>query len=98
MILHKNGNMKFLDLFGRLKSVVIGMIHVKALPGKQRLLLWSVPSTAHMGSIHLLYLGNALQRKNTLHYNSPDPSVYCTVLYASNLSYNIILYANALML
>ncbi|XP_019935636.1 uncharacterized protein F13E9.13, mitochondrial [Paralichthys olivaceus] len=25
--------MKFLDLFGRLKSVVIGMIHVKALPG-----------------------------------------------------------------
>lgn len=26
-------NMKFLELFGRLKSVVIGMIHVKALPG-----------------------------------------------------------------
>uniref|UniRef100_A0A3P9HZB5 Zgc:162297 n=1 Tax=Oryzias latipes TaxID=8090 RepID=A0A3P9HZB5_ORYLA len=25
--------MKFLELFGRLKSVVIGMIHVKALPG-----------------------------------------------------------------
>ncbi|XP_033996875.1 uncharacterized protein F13E9.13, mitochondrial isoform X1 [Trematomus bernacchii] len=25
--------MKFLNLFGRLKSVVIGMIHVKALPG-----------------------------------------------------------------
>nr|XP_020461563.1 uncharacterized protein F13E9.13, mitochondrial-like isoform X2 [Monopterus albus] len=25
--------MKFMDLFGRLKSVVIGMIHVKALPG-----------------------------------------------------------------
>ncbi|XP_022077117.2 uncharacterized protein F13E9.13, mitochondrial isoform X1 [Acanthochromis polyacanthus] len=25
--------MKFLDLFGRLKAVVIGMIHVKALPG-----------------------------------------------------------------
>ncbi|XP_078141271.1 uncharacterized protein F13E9.13, mitochondrial [Centroberyx gerrardi] len=25
--------MKFLDLFGRLKSVVIGMIHVQALPG-----------------------------------------------------------------
>ncbi|XP_034735829.1 uncharacterized protein F13E9.13, mitochondrial [Etheostoma cragini] len=25
--------MKFLDLFGRLKSVVIGMVHVKALPG-----------------------------------------------------------------
>lgn len=26
-------NMRFLELFGRLKSVVIGMIHVKALPG-----------------------------------------------------------------
>ncbi|KAI1889938.1 hypothetical protein AGOR_G00168060 [Albula goreensis] len=25
--------MKFLDLFGRLKSIVIGMVHVKALPG-----------------------------------------------------------------
>ncbi|KAM6942795.1 uncharacterized protein F13E9.13, mitochondrial [Xenentodon cancila] len=25
--------MRFMDLFGRLKSVVIGMIHVKALPG-----------------------------------------------------------------
>ncbi|XP_067452723.1 uncharacterized protein F13E9.13, mitochondrial isoform X1 [Thunnus thynnus] len=25
--------MRFLDLFGRLKSVVIGMVHVKALPG-----------------------------------------------------------------
>ncbi|XP_041793753.1 uncharacterized protein F13E9.13, mitochondrial [Chelmon rostratus] len=25
--------MKFVDLFGRLKSVVIGMVHVKALPG-----------------------------------------------------------------
>lgn len=30
----ENGTMKFLDLFGRLRSVVIGMIHVKALPGK----------------------------------------------------------------
>lgn len=30
----QSGNMKFLDLFGRLKSVVIGMIHVRALPGK----------------------------------------------------------------
>ncbi|TNM90484.1 hypothetical protein fugu_002773 [Takifugu bimaculatus] len=26
-------NVKFMELFGRLKSVVIGMIHVKALPG-----------------------------------------------------------------
>ncbi len=34
--LYKNRNMKFLDLFGRLKSVVIGMIHVKALPGEHR--------------------------------------------------------------
>ncbi|XP_069565937.1 uncharacterized protein F13E9.13, mitochondrial isoform X1 [Brachyistius frenatus] len=31
--LHKNRRMKFLELFGRLKSVVIGMIHVKSLPG-----------------------------------------------------------------
>lgn len=29
------GKMKFMELFGRLKSVVIGMIHVKALPGKR---------------------------------------------------------------
>lgn len=29
--------MTFLKLFGRLKSVVIGMIHVKALPGKTHL-------------------------------------------------------------
>ncbi|KAM9408449.1 uncharacterized protein F13E9.13, mitochondrial [Pholidichthys leucotaenia] len=28
--------MKFLDLFGRLKSVIIGMIHIKALPGSPR--------------------------------------------------------------
>lgn len=31
--LRKTENMKWLDLFGRLKSVAIGMIHVKALPG-----------------------------------------------------------------
>ncbi|XP_005924079.1 uncharacterized protein F13E9.13, mitochondrial isoform X1 [Haplochromis burtoni] len=31
--LHRKGRMKFSELFGRLKSVVIGMIHVKALPG-----------------------------------------------------------------
>eukprot|EP00066_Takifugu_rubripes_P011009 XP_003979340.2 PREDICTED: uncharacterized protein F13E9.13, mitochondrial-like [Takifugu rubripes] len=29
----KMANVKFMELFGRLKSVVIGMIHVKALPG-----------------------------------------------------------------
>ncbi|XP_066493707.1 uncharacterized protein F13E9.13, mitochondrial-like [Tiliqua scincoides] len=28
--------MKFLQLFGRLKSVIIGMVHVKALPGTPR--------------------------------------------------------------
>lgn len=33
--LHRKGRMKFLELFGRLKSVVIGMIHVKALPGNR---------------------------------------------------------------
>lgn len=31
---HRNDTMKFVQLFGRLKSVVIGMIHVNALPGK----------------------------------------------------------------
>lgn len=42
--------MTFLKLFGRLKSVVIGMIHVKALPGKTHLKNffkkwhWPVPS------------------------------------------------------
>lgn len=33
-------NMKWLNLFGRLKSVVIGMIHVKALPGMLKLVFF----------------------------------------------------------
>lgn len=34
----KMASVKFMELFGRLKSVVIGMIHVNALPGNRDIL------------------------------------------------------------
>lgn len=63
----QDGTMKFLDLFGRIKSVVIGMIHVKALPGMTAL-TFSVQMYMYSGggSIHSLYLSKSSNTARTV--------------------------------